>query len=397
MINSRKLRKALSVLTLPLNNQRFDQLVACLKGVITREFVVFISHADYLVSGGGTEKYQAADLAAINAYGYDVVQIYPVPYNKLKLYGVNWNHRPLARGVTSKQLSRLVSTLKSSERLFSFNIHHLLGWDYSLIHWFLNEISDSRVIVYLHDFYMLCPSKHLSRNDKHYCGYLESSDEVAICSGCHYKDQLREWRNLFSRVFDMVEHIVCPSDIVADVFKQTYKIDQRKINVCGYLKLVTIDRLPYKTATGKLRVAYLGASKDHKGWRIFRRVFRDPVLRRSYDFYHIGSSINIKTLHLHRVAYSFHKNQQAAVEALIRHEIDIVLLLSIVPETYSFTLHESYAACIPELTLEQSGNIARKINNGQVYGRVLSSGDSLLAFMGELCSVNAFVAGKPQR
>ena len=397
MLISRKLRKALTALTLPLNRERFDRLLAHLQRVAARKFVVFIGHADYLVSGGGTEKYQYNDLSVLNGVGYDVVQIYPVPYNKLRLYGINWNDRPLARGITSGQLRELVTALRNSGKFFSFNIHHLLGWDNAFIRWFVGEVAGTRVLVYLHDFFAICPSKHLFRHDRHYCGYLENPDVTSVCRGCRYQVCLKEWRDLFSTVFDVATGVICPSVVVADVIRHTYRIDEQKINVCGHLRGVVGDRCPSRTTAGRPRIAFLGAAKDYKGWEIFRRIYRDPELRRHYDFYHIGSTVNLKTPRLHRVAYSFHDNRYAAVEALSHHGIDLVLLLSLVPESYSFTLHESFAACVPVIALEQSGNIAWTIHKGEIFGRVFFDGDHLMAFLKNPHAVSEFVAGSPYR
>jgi len=396
MVILRKLKKTLSSLAPALSRSQFHNLTARLHGLSTRKFVVFLGHADYLVSGGGTEKYQADDLIVLNANGYDVVQIYPLPYNNRHLYGVNWNDRSLAKGVTSGQIRDLVTFLRNLENFFSFNIHHLLGWEDQFLWWFVSEVKGAKLLLYLHDFYSLCPSKHLLHDDQKYCGYLESHDDGVVCRSCRYEHRLKDWRNMFSAIFDVAEHVICPSVILADAIGRTYAVDAQKLRICEHLRTVVTDRPVSKGKNKKLKVAYLGYRKNYKGWDVFRAIYKNPQLSRHYDFYHIGSNLNLRTIGLNRVSYSFHKNPLAAVDALLKHEIDLVLLLSLVPESYSFTLHESFAAGVPVIALEQSGNIAWKINKGEVYGRVFPDDDSLIAFLGDFHEVGRLLDKNPQ-
>jgi hypothetical protein len=87
----------------------------------------------------------------------------------------------------------------------------------------------------------------------------------------------------------------------------------------------------------------------------------------------------------------------AAVDLLIKHDIDLALLWSIVPESYSYTLQEAAAAGVPVLTSPKSGNIAATIDMHPELGKVLQNEDQLLAFLLDVEQVRCYVAGDRAR
>ena len=54
-------------------------------------------------------------------------------------------------------------------------------------------------------------------------------------------------------------------------------------------------------------------------------------------------------------------------------------------------MHEAYAAGIPILAFRNSGNIAYKIENGSVYGRLFENEEDLLSFLRDQVSVFRFL------
>lgn len=391
-----KIKKLLSAATVPISNSKLKQVCISLDKRIQRNFVVFIGHADYKVSCGGTQKYQLDDLSALNRIGYDVIQLYPIPYNNGKLFGVNYNNASLVSGLNINQVREFIGFLKDSDKFFSFNVHHLLDWDEGFIEWFTASVAGHRVLVYLHDFYTICPSKFLFYNDEKYCGYIENPEDVSRCGTCCYGMKLQKWRQSFSALFDVADYVICPSTVLMDTVASVYRIDNDKIYVCEHLKTSETEQVKNNKISGKIKVAYLGYKSDWKGWRIFEKFYSENDLKKIYDFYHVGSDFNFKGPTLTNISYSFLDNSHAAVDALIDNQIDLVLLLSVVPESYSFTLHEAYAACVPVLAFECSGNISSKIKASQIYGRVFRNADELHGFLANRNAVSSFIEANPK-
>jgi hypothetical protein len=74
----KKIKKALSFFTLKVSNARFKRFLLKVDQITGKKLIVFIGHADYLISCGGTEKYQIEDVSVLNKNGFDIIQIYPI-------------------------------------------------------------------------------------------------------------------------------------------------------------------------------------------------------------------------------------------------------------------------------------------------------------------------------
>ena len=115
-------------------------------------------------------------------------------------------------------------------------------------------------------------------------------------------------------------------------------------------------------------------------------------MRQYYDLYHIGSndhySYNVKS-----VPYSFANGGiMSAVNALEKNGIDIVILWSIVPESYSYTLFESVAAGIPVITNTMSGNIYETVRlNGESIGVICNDDKKLFEFLSNIDEVKKVI------
>ncbi|MOA13259.1 hypothetical protein D3C78_1333030 [compost metagenome] len=147
----------------------------------------------------------------------------------------------------------------------------------------------------------------------------------------------------------------------------------------------------------KLRLAYLGYKMDNKGWKLWERLYKDKALGELYEFHHIGSQENYSD-HVVMHPYSFIKEgRMAATNLLAKHDIDLVLLWSIVPESYSYTLQESIAAGVPVLTSPLSGNIAATIDAHPELGKVLYNEEQLQELLFNTGEVLSYVSGDRAR
>ena len=112
-------------------------------------------------------------------------------------------------------------------------------------------------------------------------------------------------------------------------------------------------------------------------------------MQEHYNLFHIGDGRAIDNVQ--QIKYSIIKNRNAARDLLLEQQIDMVILWSIVPEAYSYTLHEAFCASVPVLSYKDSGNIACKISSGEIYGRVFESELDARRFLSNRESVAAFI------
>ena len=69
--------------------------------------------------------------------------------------------------------------------------------------------------------------------------------------------------------------------------------------------------------------------------------------------------------------------KDAMINSLRKHSIDVVMLISIWGETYSYTMYESRAANCYILTLSDSGNIAYKVEKDN-WGKAFKNQNDLI-------------------
>jgi glycosyltransferase involved in cell wall biosynthesis len=118
----------------------------------------------------------------------------------------------------------------------------------------------------------------------------------------------------------------------------------------------------------------LGFPAAHKGWPIFKELFRRFGGDSRYKFYHFAArdtatlpGINFVTTEVTA------KQRDAAGRLLAKHGIDIFLLLSNWPETFSFVAHEAISAGARVVCLADSGNVAeliKRLHCGEVFETV---------------------------
>jgi hypothetical protein len=128
-------------------------------------------------------------------------------------------------------------------------------------------------------------------------------------------------------------------------------------------------------------LAFAGHPLAKKGWQAWRRLVDREEISRGYDLYHFGSHAGEFPERFVEVSVT-RDNREAMIHALRAHEIDVVLLWSIWPETFCYVLHEAMAAGSFVITHAHSGNVAdyiRALGNGMV----LQSEDELLELLGD--------------
>jgi len=363
-----------------------------LQRLLNQPFAVSISQLDWGEGVGGVERYQVEEMRSCNANGIHVFQIYPGIVRKRflslkwkrRVFGINCDERSLRRQLPIRLLPRVIRLFNRSDQRIAYNIHHLIGWKEPEVRSLIRRIRGRRVFVYAHDMYLCCPSAHFLFDGKEYCGALENAGRSDRCPACLYGDRIARHQRLVRALLDVAERVITPSPVVSRALVGAYPgVVEGKLlffehQVAVYAGEKTVQE------HGRKRLAFLGASVAHKGWKAFERLARDPDLRRRYDLYHIGEAFSEPVEGVRQVPFSIlRQGVHAGIHALLENRIDMVLLLSAVPEAYSYTLHEALAAGIPVLAFRNSGNIAYKILRKKVYGAVFPGEAELRSFLAD--------------
>jgi GT2 family glycosyltransferase/glycosyltransferase involved in cell wall biosynthesis len=227
------------------------------------------------------------------------------------------------------------------------HIHHLIGFPLRIID-FLTELSsalDIRYDVTLHDYFSICPRVHLTGADDFYNGEPEiAAYERLIEQTSSYAEGMPvwQWRLHHARLLRGARRVFVPD---ADVSERM----NRYVPEATYIIRPHAERFsdaplltrPAPTQNEELRVAVFGELTAAKGSHVLVSLARDAQERElPIRFILIGHSENSQ-LHasvLPNMTISG-AYQEDEIEGLLReHQPHLVLIPSVWPETYSYTL-----------------------------------------------------------
>jgi len=229
---------------------------------------------------------------------------------------------------------------------------------------------------WLHDYFSLCPSYNLLRNDVEYCGAPDINSNA--CRLCRYGNARADQTAAFERLFKMNKlEVASPSHFTYELWQSHFPVVV-PVRVIPPATLKWKSNSPVRYKGGTLRVGFLGYPLDYKGWPTWLRLVNRFTGNNYYKFFHFstqqGEQGNYSRIEI-RVTK---ENRMAMVESLRWNQIDVVVLWSNVAETFSFTLHEALAAGCYILTNPKSGNIQDYIRHNPERGMVLEDEEALI-------------------
>jgi len=223
----------------------------------------------------------------------------------------------------------------------------------------IKNTQQARMIFCAHDFFAICPSCNLLDENGTYC---EVSD-LTNCQTCisqnkqvleHYRQSdMRRWRQTWQNILDNCDEILCFSKSSLDIFSQVYpQTDSGKFVIRPHqvsdMRLVLFDRHGKKNIR---TIGVIGFLALHKGSRIVFQINKRIAVR------NLGIRIVvIGDLPEHPEKYTGSRdgiivtgpyrrdNLPAIVET---YGVDMVLLPSIWPETFSYVTEECIRMGLP--------------------------------------------------
>jgi len=272
----------------------------------------------------------------------------------------------------SELLERLFEEILASERPDVVHINHLLGHSPRVIA--AARRHGIAVIVTSWDFYFACPLVHLQRLDGKLCGGPDQGRECArTCFAGYPGDQMPRWqaRDLyFGELLSLADRVIAPSRYVLEFFRswESRGVQLRLLEPCVFIS--RDSTASYHPGDGELRVAFLGTLVPHKGPHVVLealRIARPP----SCDLVMFGSvpdSIYARRLREQAAAVPgirlrlYGRYEPRDLPCLLRG-VDCVIIPSLVPETFCFTLREALACGIPVLA-SRRGALPEGVNEG---------------------------------
>jgi hypothetical protein len=358
--------------------------------------VLIIAHCNPQKSLGGVEKVMREQLAALRECSVGSIIVYPLR-GTVSRFAVLVDEVHFA-DLSLRELAAFIQ--RSQAEIRCLYVHHLLYWELPDFFDVASLFQGTGVPRYCfaHDFFVCCLGANLPCLDlqqKTVCGLPgESEHRPPCCNDGNFPGGVSRWRVAMRRLFAWADALVVPSLFVADVLGRVYPHFRSKIIVREYLRMirggVRPETVPAKDR--RWRLGYLGVKSWHKGWDTWQALYADPSLRRRHEFLHIGCEEQYSP-HVLSVPYSSERDgAMAAVAALASARVDMVLLWSVLHESYSYTFHEARAAGLPVLTNRRSGNIAWSIQTlAEPVGLILEDVQALRAFLKDAARVAALL------
>lgn len=299
--------------------------------------------------------------------GFGYITIFPIKRFIDNRYGILDDANDV-RIVNHEELLRFIQLLNSKGCIVEIHIHHLMCVNFTFLKKLLSQ-TDCRIVFFVHDFYTVCPSLNLINSNGDYCGEECRSDSK--CMNCKY---YRSYSNIYLEIigffsdFKKRMDIIAPSKSAIRIWLKSYPTFTNQFKVVPHQVSKHID-IKHEAITDimehKLNIAYIGSTSEIKGWNEFLNAKKAlDETKRNFKFY-VFSNNKIKNKNITQVFVNVGLNNDAMIEALTSNHIDVAILNSKWPETYSYTLFESLVAGAFVITNKISGNIYEYIaNNG---------------------------------
>jgi glycosyltransferase involved in cell wall biosynthesis len=237
---------------------------------------------------------------------------------------------------------------------------------------------------WLHDYASLCEGFNLLRNELSYC-HAPPVGSMA-CRVCIHGDNRAAYLEAVHRLFVAVPfHVLAPSRATLEIWLLAGAMPWQTALVHANARLGAPRPIPPRgmrgSAADPVRVAFAGYPMSHKGWPAFLELLHATRGMVGYRFHHFAAAETLPALDgLVSVAANVTvTDRQAMSRALERHEIDLLLVLSPWPETFSYVAHEGLAAGADLVALDVGGNVP-DIIRGEDRGVVLADAAALLAY-----------------
>lgn len=340
-----------------------------------RLLVLSFSHDAYTREIGGTQILIADEQAQFAARGAAYLHLAPVlprlhlvhgaPANPLRATLDGTELGCFEAATLAEALGAMASELPEERLLVC---HCLLGHDPDDVARLHAALLPRRAVFWVHDFSSLCEGYTLLRNDTAFCAAPPpDSMGCRICvHGASREEHLRAMHALFEAV---AFEVVAPSNAALAIWRRGTALPHRSAVVHPHVapsftarRRSLVPEEQRGTAAAPVRVAFVGHPAGHKGWPGFCRVVEDCAADPAYRFFHLGVMGAAPALPIHNVTVRVTSATRDAMRTAIEeHAIDLVLVLSPWPETFSFVTHEALAAGADVVALADSGNVADEV------------------------------------
>ncbi|MHA7965771.1 glycosyltransferase [Paenibacillus sp. CAU 1782] len=277
-------------------------------------------------------------------------------YNKGKYTGKY--HFPLSTPLSSihfhhREYSEIVEKIMGTFKINIVHIQHLIKHTFDVPR--IAAKMKISVLCTLHDFYLFCPPQIVSIKSPYY-NDTETNGKVVSKEFHQFYDSRKTYiQRRKKEVIKLISHIdqfIVPSGFAKDLFISEYPMLDGKIRVIehGYSdRRRSVETSPEKKE-GVWNVGFLGGISPVKGSDLVYKLIK-KYSNPNINWHIIGGIGDQRINMLSQVNLYKHGEykREELDEILDTLKLDIILCLSVVPETFSYTLSEAWQSGTPVL------------------------------------------------
>lgn len=324
-------------------------------------FIIIFSHSNYCVTTGGTEKFISQISKLYLNQNINTLVFFATTFSKNKV-GLNYNDKFV--GIYNiEEIENIINNYSLDQECLGILIEHIKGYDLKKLAIILEKL-EIDIILQVHDFYMICNTFNFLKNKEEFCGLTKPCQEK--CKNCHNLNSIFEFekeRDFFlKKTKKLIKKIIFPSSFCMKKWLEFFP-EFKNISIIRS-HLISNGKYEKKENNKKIRIAYVGRKNKYKGYETWEKVISNEIIKNNYELYYFG--INVSNSSNVKEIYTFNN----MTEQLRKYNIDIVLLWSIIPETFSYTYYEASASGATILSNINSGNISvliKENKNGYIF------------------------------
>jgi|GEM_PF-1120113 len=339
--------------------------------------ILYVLHKNPNISLGGVERHIKDLSTTISLKGFNVYILYPSHSHLelalfkdggiqlLKMKCASIKNFSKFKDLRDKDIEELFKKILDNYLIDVVHFQHILGLPLSLFE--IAKSSGAKVFITIHDYYLWCQNYKLLRRfdgDMRFCYFEDNSDICVDCIRDTFKsivsrEYIKERREYAKKLLNICDCIITPSKYLKGVIINLFNVDEKKIKIIEH-GITHPNDLYFRNCKDKntMNIGYLGAFTFEKGAHIFLRFVDEAKrlgLNRYVSFYIIGElgfdiPNNYCKNNCLKIIGSY--KPEDVNRLLNENSIDVVLLLSIWPETYSYTLSEAIANKIPVIATD---------------------------------------------
>ncbi|MEM7753787.1 MAG: hypothetical protein AAF230_10255, partial [Pseudomonadota bacterium] len=236
-----------------------------------------------------------------------------------------------------------------------------------------------RARLWLHDYFTLCTSYALQRNNVSFCGAPAPTSNA--CGICLFGEARAKQGPRMQTLFDALDiEVVSPSQDTLDFWTSRTALTAQAKTLLPHVELTPLPptRACVPPTEAPVRLAFIGTPAPHKGWPVFTELQRRLRAEPGYEFWYFGAEDpgqpDIQHVEVHVRA----SDPEAMLRAIQEHQVDLVLHWASWRETFSFSTFEAMGGGAFVLTNAGSGNVAAAVT-ALDRGAVLKDTDALYA------------------